>query len=46
MRIHDAGARVLVSADGVYRGKKLIKLLEIAASAIDKVRTVIHIIGK
>lgn len=35
-RIQDAGARVLVSADGVYRGTKLIKLLEIAIQAIDK----------
>jgi len=35
-RILDAGARVLVTADGVYRGTKLIKLLEIANTAMDK----------
>ena len=34
----DAGARVLVTADGVYRGTKLIKLLEIAYSAMDKAK--------
>ena len=37
-RIMDAGARVLVTADGVYRGTKLIKLLEIAYSAMDKAK--------
>ena len=37
MRIHDAGARVLVTADAVYRGTKRIKLLEIAAAAMEKV---------
>lgn len=36
-RILDAGARVLITADGVYRGTKLIKLLEIAHHAMDKV---------
>merc|ERR1712110_1252850 len=35
-RILDAGARVLITADGVYRGTKLIKLLEIANSAMKK----------
>jgi len=35
-RIFDAGAKVLVTADGVYRGSKLIKLLEIAATAMEK----------
>ena len=35
-RILDAGARVLVTADGVYRGTKLIKLLEIANQAMEK----------
>jgi len=35
-RICDAGARVLVTADGMYRGTKLIKLLEIAAEAMEK----------
>merc|ERR1719320_1123131 len=35
-RILDAGARVLITADGVYRGTKLIKLLEIANSAMSK----------
>jgi len=35
-RIVDAGARVLLTADGVYRGTKLIKLLEIAANAMEK----------
>ena len=38
-RILDAGARVLITADGVYRGTKLIKLLEIAHHAMDKVGT-------
>jgi acetyl-CoA synthetase len=36
-RILDAGARVLITADGVYRGTKLIKLLEIAHHAMGKV---------
>jgi len=36
-RILDAGARVLVTADGVYRGTKLIALLEIAVAAMTKV---------
>ena len=36
-RILDAGSRVLITADGVYRGTKLIKLLEIAHHAMDKV---------
>jgi len=36
MRIQDAGARVLVTADAVYRGTKRIKLLEIAAAAMEK----------
>jgi len=36
-RIVDAGARVLITADGVFRGKKFIKLLEIANEAIEKV---------
>jgi len=35
-RILDGGARVLVTADGVYRGTKLIKLLEIANLAMEK----------
>jgi len=35
-RIKDAGARVLVTADGVYRGTKLIRLLEIANEAMEK----------
>jgi len=35
-RILDARARVLVTADGVYRGTKLIHLLEIANSAMEK----------
>ena len=35
-RILDAGARVLVTADGVFRGTKLIKLLEIANAAMAK----------
>ncbi|XP_023330086.1 acetyl-coenzyme A synthetase isoform X2 [Eurytemora carolleeae] len=35
-RILDAGARVLVTADGVYRGTKLIKLLQIATAAMEK----------
>merc|ERR1719462_1051295 len=35
-RIIDAGARVLITADGVYRGTKLIKLLEIANNAMSK----------
>jgi len=35
-RIKDAGARVLVTADGVFRGTKLIKLLEIANEAMEK----------
>ena len=34
-RILDAKAKVLVTADGVWRGKKLIHLLEIAANAIN-----------
>ena len=36
-RILDAGAKVLVTADGVFRGTKFIKLLEIASDAMDKV---------
>jgi len=36
-RIIDAGARVLITADGVFRGTKLIKLYEIANEAIEKV---------
>jgi len=36
MRILDAGARVLVTADGVYRGSKLIKLFEIANEAMEQ----------
>jgi len=35
-RILDAGARVLVTADGVYRGTKLIALLSIAHDAMEK----------
>jgi len=35
-RICDAGASVLVTADGTYRGTKLVKLLEIAAEAMEK----------
>jgi len=35
-RILDAGARVLITADGVFRGPKLIKLLEIANSAMSQ----------
>merc|ERR1719369_1007169 len=35
-RILDAGARILVTADGVFRGTKLIKLLEIANQAMEK----------
>ena len=34
-RIIDGGAKVLVTADGVYRGKKLINLLEVANHALD-----------
>jgi len=36
-RIVDAGARVLITADGVFRGTKLIKLYEIANEAMEKV---------
>jgi len=35
-RICDAGARILISADGVFRGTKMIKLLEIATTAMKK----------
>ena len=34
-RILDAGARVLVTADGVFRGSKLIALLQIAHTAME-----------
>ena len=37
MRITDAGAKVLITADGVFRGTKMIKLLEIANEAMEKV---------
>ena len=37
-RICDAGARILISADGVFRGTKMIKLLEIATTAMKKVK--------
>ncbi len=43
-RILDAGARVLITADGVYRGTKLIKLLEIAHHAMDQV--LLHILSQ
>merc|ERR1719219_1433896 len=36
MRIQDAGARILITADGVFRGTKLIKLFEIASEAMEK----------
>ena len=42
MRIMDAGARVLISADGVFRGKKFIKLFDIAIDAIEKVEAEGH----
>jgi len=35
-RIKDAKARVLVTADGVFRGTKLVKLIEIAYEAMEK----------
>ena len=35
-RLLDAGARVLITADGVFRGTKLIKLFEIASEAMEK----------
>lgn len=34
-RIRESGAKVLVTADGVYRGTKLIRLLDIANQAMD-----------
>ena len=37
-RILDAKARVLVTADGVWRGKKLIHLLEVADTALNIVK--------
>jgi len=37
-RILDAKARVLVTADGVWRGKKLIHLLEVADTALNLVK--------
>ena len=37
-RILDAKARVLVTGDGVYRGKKLIHLLEVADTALNIVK--------
>ena len=37
-RILDAKARVLVTADGVWRGKKLIHLLEVADTALNSVK--------
>jgi len=37
-RICDAGARILISADGVYRGTKMIKLLDIAGAAMEKAK--------
>merc|ERR1739844_787751 len=41
-RILDAKARVLVTGDGVYRGKKLIHLLEVADTALNIVKTSGH----
>ena len=41
-RILDAKAKVLVTADGVWRGKKLIHLLEVADSAMNLVKKAGH----
>ena len=38
----DAKAKVLITADGVWRGKKLIHLLEIAAEAMNSTKSKGH----
>ena len=43
-RILDAKAKVLITADGVWRGTKLIHLLEIAAKAINITKEGGHIV--
>ena len=35
-RIIDGGAKVLVTTDGVYRGKKLINLIDVANKAMEE----------
>ena len=41
-RVLDAKAKVLITADGVWRGKKLIHLLEIAAEAMNSTKSKGH----